>query len=445
MDHLFAAAAPLDLMAARVQMACTLGFHIVLAVLGVGMPVLMLAAEWRWLRTGDALWKTLARRWSKAFAVLFAVGAVSGTVLSFEMGLLWPRFMGMLGPVIGLPFTLEAFAFFLEAIFVGIYLYTWDRLPPWTHWWTGVPIAVAGLASAMFVVTANAWMNTPRGFTLHEGVLTDVDPWAAMLSPAAAPQVAHMVAAAYLTAGFMIASFYAAVRLRRPDTVYLRRAMSLGLILGASMAPLQFVIGDWIARMVAQTQPIKLAAMEGQFATEAGAPLRIGGIPDQEARVTRYALEIPRGLSLLAYHDADAVVRGLDDFPPEDEPPVAVVHIAFQAMVGGGTALAMLAVWALISWLWRRRLPTSRAFLWCVAAAGPIAVISLEAGWVVTEVGRQPWIVQGVMRTSEAVTEAPGIRWTLLAAGLIYAVISAGAIAVLRILARAPTEEAYES
>jgi cytochrome d ubiquinol oxidase subunit I len=430
-----------NLLAARMQMAFTLGAHIILACFGVGLPVLMLFAEWRFLRTRDEGWRTLARRWSKAFAVLFAVGAVSGTVLSFELGVLWPQFMGTFGAVIGLPFTLEAFAFFLEAIFVGIYLYAWDRLSPRAHWWAGFPIALSGFASAWFVVTANAWMNVPQGFQMVGGRVVDVDPLAAMLNPATGAQTTHMILAAYMVTGFVVASVYAAALLRGRDTLYQRRAMALGLALGMSCAPVQVVVGDWAARTVAETQPVKLAAMEGQFRTEAKAPLRLGGLPDENARETRYALEIPGGLSWLAYGSTQAVVKGLDDFPPQDIPPVTIVHVAFQLMVALGTGLVLLALWAGGA-VWRhRRLPESRLFLGAVVIAGPLAVIALEAGWVVTEVGRQPWIVQAIMRTADAVTAAPGIGWVFAAAVTIYVILAVGAIAVLRLLARSPLSE----
>ncbi|MBI2930146.1 MAG: cytochrome ubiquinol oxidase subunit I [Planctomycetes bacterium] len=417
------------LLAARLQMALTLGFHIVLACLGVGLPILLLVAEWRHLRTGDEGWRTLARRWSKAFAVLFAVGAVSGTVLSFELGLLWPRFMGTFGAVIGMPFSLEAFAFFLEAIFVGIYLYGWDRLPPRVHWLTGFPVALAGFASAWFVVTANAWMNTPQGFRLEGGIVTDADPWRAMFNPAAWAQATHMILAAYAVTGFVVASVYAVRLLRKPGDVYSRRALALGVGLAALASPVQLVAGDWIARTVAHTQPVKLAALEGQFQTQAGAPLRVGG------------LEIPGGLSWLAYGDPDAVVMGLNDVPRENRPPVAVVHTAFQAMVLIGFALAGIAIWVAIALLLRRRFPEGRAFLWAIALAGPLSIVALECGWIVTEVGRQPWIVQGVMRTADAVTDAPGLAWSLAVTMLVYAALGAGTVAMLRILARTPLPE----
>jgi cytochrome d ubiquinol oxidase subunit I len=424
------------LLAARLQMALTLGFHIVFACFGMGFPILLLVAEGRYLKTGDVEWKTLAKRWSKAFLVLFAVGAVSGTVLSFELGLLWPQFMGTFGPVIGLPFTLEAIAFFVEAIFAGIYLYGWDRMSPRAHWLSGIPIAVAGPASAVFVVTANAWMNCPQGFTLHGGKVTDVDPVLAMLSPASAPQITHMIFAAGLVCGFGVASVYAATRLLGNDSLRVRRAMMLGLAMGAVCAPLQAVTGDWAARTVAETQPVKFAALEGQFKTQARAPLRIGGLPDAESETTPYAIEIPGGLSWLAFHDADRVVQGLDSVPRADRPPVAIVHFAFQIMIAIGLFLLAVSAWTGVALVARKKLPDSRAFLWSVVIAGPLATIGLEAGWIVTEVGRQPWIVQGVMRTRDAVTDAPGIGWSFAASIAIYAILIAGTLVALRHLAR---------
>ena len=430
-----------DLLAARVQMGATLGFHIVLACLGVGMPVLLLAAEALAIRRGDPVWRALARRWSKAFAVLFAVGAVSGTVLSFELGLLWPGFMGRYGAVIGLPFTLEGFAFFLEAIFVGIYLYGWDRLSPWAHWWCGVPVAVSGAASAWFVVTVNAWMNVPGGMREEAGVVLDVDPLRAMLGPAAAVQTTHMILAAYIVSGFLVASVHAARLLAGRDAVYHGRAMGLALALGAALVPFQFLSGDRAAKVVAATQPVKLAAMEGQFRSQTHAPLRIGGLPDEASQTTRGAIEIPGALSWLAYGDAGAPVAGLDAVARDLWPPVAIVHVAFQAMLGAGGALAALAAWAAARWARRRPVRDSRSFLRAAVAAGPVSVLALEAGWVVTEVGRQPWIVQGLMRTRDAVTASSGVLWVLLTTAAVYTLLVVATVSVLRHLERTPLPE----
>ncbi|HJU64223.1 MAG TPA: cytochrome ubiquinol oxidase subunit I, partial [Gemmatimonadaceae bacterium] len=322
-----------DLLAARVQMAVSLGFHIVFAEIGIAMPVLMVLAEWRWRRTGDPGYLELARRWAKGTAILFAVGAVSGTVLSFELGLLWPGFMQFAGPLIGMPFSLEGFAFFLEAIFLGVYLYGWERVGPRMHLAAGVLVAASGAASAIFVVMVNAWMNTPVGFELSRGQLTNIDPIAAMQSPAAFPQALHMLLAAYAATGLAVGGVHALMLLRGGGTVFHRRALTIALFVGVPAALLQPVSGDLSARLVAATQPIKLAAMEAQWETERGAGLSIGGWPDEEREETRWALKIPYALSLLAFHDPNAEVKGLKTVPPADRPPVAVVHLAFQVMV----------------------------------------------------------------------------------------------------------------
>ncbi|MFK7767485.1 MAG: cytochrome ubiquinol oxidase subunit I [Mariniblastus sp.] len=431
-----------DLLAARLQMAFTLGFHIILACFGVGLPVLMIAAEGMFLRTGKTVYQELAIRWAKAFAVLFAIGAVSGTVLSFELGLLWPKFMGTFGSVISLPFTLEGFAFFLEAIFVGIYLYGWKKLSPIAHWLSAIPIAISGFASAWFVVTANAWMNSPQGFDFVDGVVQNPDPITAMLNPATMAQTTHMILAAYIVSGFSVASFYGWQILRKRDSEYNRIAMMLGLTLGAVCMPFQMAVGDWSAKVVAKTQPIKFAAMESHFHTETGASIVIGGIPDMEAKEVRYGIKIPKLLSFLAYGDFESEVKGLEDFPADEIPPVPVVHIAFQLMVGFGTLMMFYSVWCL--WLWVRNRPamhSSKIFLWSTVLMGPSAVIAMETGWTVTEVGRQPWIVYGIMRTRDAVTGATGLTTIFVTTLLIYAILLGGCLVTLRFLAAVPLEE----
>jgi cytochrome d ubiquinol oxidase subunit I len=398
-----------DLLAARLQMAFSLGFHIVFAAIGIALPLMMVIAEWRWRRTGEAAYLDLAKRWAKGTAILFAVGAVSGTVLSFELGLLWPRFMEFAGPLIGLPFSLEGFAFFTEAIFIGVYLYGWDRISFRMHMTAGILVALSGAAGTVFVIMVNAWMNTPVGFEVANGQLVRIDPLQAMRSPAAFPQTLHMLLAAYASTGLAVAGIHAWLLRRHPASIFHSVALTVALSVGAPAALLQPLSGDISARLVARTQPVKLASLEGQFDTERGAPLRLGGLPDEDARETRWAIEIPRGLSLLAFHSLDAEVKGLSAFPRDEWPPVRIVHVSFQLMVGLGTAMAAVSAWA--AWTaWRRRtLAGERRLLLALAIAAPFGFVATEAGWVVTEVGRQPWVVQGLLRTAHAVTPMPGL------------------------------------
>ncbi len=393
-----------DLAAARWLFGTSLAFHIVFAAVGVAMPLFMVLAEWRWRRTGAEVHLDLARRWAKGTAILFAVGAVSGTVISFELGLLWPRFMAFAGPIIGMPFSLEGFAFFAEAIFLGIYLYGWERVGPRLHLASGVAVAASGALSAFFVTLANAWMNSPAGFELVHGRATSVEPLQAMFPPGWAHEVIHVLLSSYVATGFAVAGIHAFFLRRTPGSAFHRAALAIALGVGGAAALLQPLSGDLSARQVAETQPVKLAALEGHFETRRGAPLHIGGLPDAERRTTPFALEIPRGLSLLAFHDPDAVVKGLDDFPRDTWPDTLLVHLAFQVMVGLGSILAALSLAAAVL-AWRgRAVPTQRRFLGAVVAAGPLGFLALEAGWLVTEWGRQPFTVRGVLRTADAVT-----------------------------------------
>jgi len=421
-----------DLLAARTQMAISLGFHILFSVVGIAMPVLMVIAEDRWIRTRDQASYLLARRWAQGTAILFAVGAVSGTVLSFELGLLWPRFMAFAGPIFGMPFSLEGFAFFVEAIFLGIYLYGWDHVRPRVHWAAGVLVAVSGAVSGIFVVLANGWMNTPAGFRMVDGRAVDVDPWKAMNNAAAPTEAVHMTLAAYVAVGFAVAAIHAWRLLTEPDNLFHRRALAIALWVGGVAALAQPLSGDFSARQVAEHQPVKLAAMEGQFKTERGAPLRIGGWPDEDAQRTRGAIEIPYGLSILAFHDPHAEVKGLTSVPRADWPPVHIVHVAFQVMVGCGAALGGTAALAgLLAWR-RKGLPEDRWFLRLLVLCGPLGFLAVEAGWVVTEVGRQPWIVRGVLRTADAVTPMPGLVVPLVTFTTIYIFLAFVVLFILR-------------
>ena len=423
-----------DLTAAREQMALSLSFHIVFAVLGVGMPWLMLAAEWRGLRTGDPRWTALAKRWSKAVAVLFAVGAVSGTVLSIEFGLLWPAFMEQFGAAIGLSFTLESFAFFTEAIFLALYLYGWNRLSPRLHLLCAVPVALGGMASALFVTTANAWMNGPVGLVAGpDGRLVATEPLGPFLAPTAGPQLVHMGLAALLCTGLAVAAVYAVAMLRDPSKRdgYHRRGLAAGAVLGLVAAPLQVLVGDWATRVVADRQPAKFAAMEAVERTVNGAPFHAG------------PFEIPNGLSLLLRFDPHAQVIGMDAIPPADRPPAAITHLSFQIMIGIGSLLVALAAWALWLYLRHRRGGfdpiARRGFLLAMAVAGPAPFVALLAGWIVTEVGRQPWIIYRVMRTPQALTTQTGLATYLYVTAVVYVVLSVALVAILRRIARGPT------
>ena len=415
------------------MMATSLGFHIIFAAAGIALPLMMVAAEWLHHVTGERVYLTLARRWARAAAILFAIGAVSGTVLSFELGLLWPRFMGWAGSIIGMPFSFEGIAFFSEAIFLGIYMYGWDRLAPRAHLAAGVLVAVSGVFSAIFVICANAWMNTPAGFRIVGGEPVDIHPAVAMFNKAAFTEILHMVIAAYAAIGFLVAGIHASQLLRNREVDFHRRGMAIALLLGAFSAVVQPLIGDMAAREVVHDQPLKLAAFEGLFRSQRGAPLALGGFPDQTANRLEFGIEIPYLLSILAYHDPDALVRGLDSFPRDEWPePLAVVHIAFQIMVGIGTAMAGLGLWA--GWLWwrRRSLFDCEWFLLALIAAAPLGLVAIEAGWVVTEVGRQPWIIYGVMKTAAAVTPMPDLRFAFAIFLTLYLILAVMVLGTVR-------------
>ncbi|MGX5816672.1 cytochrome ubiquinol oxidase subunit I [Chitinophaga lutea] len=413
-----------DLIAARSQMALSLGFHIVFACIGMVMPFFMAVSHFKWLRTGDPVYKNVTKAWSKGVAIFFATGAVSGTVLSFELGLLWPAFMEHAGPIFGMPFSLEGTAFFIEAIALGFYLYGWDRFRPWFHWATGVVVGVSGLVSGILVVAANAWMNSPAGFDYIDGQYLNIDPIAAMFNDAWFSQALHMTVAAFVATGFAVAGIHALMILRGKQVDFHLRAFRIAAVFGAVAAVLQPLSGDISAKDVAKRQPAKLAAMEAHFTTEARAPLIIGGIPDEKNETVHWALKIPGGLSFLAHNDFDAVVTGLDQVPKENRPPVAITHYAFQVMVGlGMTLLAISLLYFFALWKKKRWLDT-RWLLQLFVIATPMGFIAVEAGWTVTEVGRQPWIIYGVMRTADAVTPMPGIVYSFYIFTAVYISLS---------------------
>jgi cytochrome d ubiquinol oxidase subunit I len=422
-----------DLLAARSQMALSLAFHIVFAIVGMGMPLLMVIAEGLWLRTRDETYLVLAQRWSKGTAIMFAVGAVSGTVLSFELGLLWPEFMAFAGPIVGMPFSLEGFAFFFEAIFLGIYLYGWDRTPPLLHWLSGVGVWLSGMASGIFVVAANAWMNSPQGWGIDEttGELW-VDPVAAMFNDAMPTEAMHMSTAAIVSMAFAASGIHAWYLLHDRTSRFHQHALRVTLPVAIVSAVLQFVTGHAAAEYVAEAQPIKLAAAEAHWHTEAYAPLVLGGWPDEANETTRFGLEVPGALSLLAFGDPSAEVRGLTAFPRDEWPPVLVVHLAYQVMLGLGMLMLLTGLTGLVLWLRAGTLPLQRWYLRLLVLCGPAGLIAVEAGWTVTEVGRQPWVIRGVMRTADAVTPVGGLTFSLGLYALVYAVLGALVVALLR-------------
>ncbi len=422
--------------AARAQMGVSLAFHMVFAALGIGLPLLMVLAEGLGLRTGKRHYFDLARTWGKATALLFVVGAVSGTALSFELGLLWPHFMEFAGPIVGPAFMLEGFAFFLEAIFIGLYLYGWDRLSPRAHWWTGVPVAVSGAASGAVVVAVNAWMQVPVGFELIDGRPENIDPLATFRSPGWPVMAVHSTLACYAAVGFAVAGVYALGVLRGRRDAYHLSALNIALAVGAGAVVFQPLSGDFAARNVVRHQPAKLAAMEAHFETRSGAPLVLGGIADVEERRVRWGIYIPYGLSLLADHDPNAVVKGLEAFPRDQWPNVTLVHLAFDLMVGCGFALMALGLW--YGWsVWRGRVAENVWLLRCLVLGAPLGMLALEAGWMVTELGRQPWIIYGTMRTAGAVTPAPGLEVYFWVFTALYAGLAVLLVVLLRGLAAA--------
>ncbi len=436
LDPLPLAASESNLLAARELMAFTLGFHIVLACLGVALPAMILIANWLGLRRGDEDAMRLARRWSKAMAVTFAVGAVTGTVLSFEFGLLWPHFMARFGDAFGIAFAIEGIFFFTEAIFLAVYIYGWKRLTGWAHFWSGVPMVITGVGGAFAVVTANSWMNQPQGFILDgAGSVVETEPLKILFNPAWGYEVPHMILAAYMVAGFLVASIYAVGMLRgRRDRLH-RLGLLIPLVVASIATPIQLFVGDIAARAVADHQPAKFAGMECIQETGTNQTEYVGGICTSDG--VKGAIGIPGLDSLLVGFSTDTEVTGLDSIPPQNRPPAnTLLHLAFDAMVGIGTALLALGAWLALAWWRRRDIPRTPWFLRAVAVAGAAAVLALWCGWIVTEVGRQPWIVQGFMRTSEAVTRADGIWFAFAVVVALYGALGTGAILALRSMSR---------
>src|SRR6201986_2356569 len=420
---------------ARAQMATTLGFHIILACFGIAFPTIVLTAEFRGLSRSGEVAMLLARRWSQVMGVLVAVGAVTGTVLSFEMGLLWPGLMRTYGAVLGVPFGFEGIFFFLEAIFTGIYLYGWQRLPGWMHFYTGIPIAITGLGGAVAVMAANSWMNQPGGFTLSHGQIVAVNPWQVFFNRASLYETPHMILASYMVVGFMVASVYAAGLLRGNRDRYHRLGFGTPFTIGAILTPVQIFVGDTAARAIASQQPVKFAAIEYVTRTGRGVPEYLGGFYVNGH--VYFGLPIPDADSLLVGFSPHTRVIGLASVSPASRPPaLTLIHLCFDAMVGLAFLLLLAGLWAL--WVRRRRhgLPTQSWFWWLAVLCGPAALVAMECGWIVTEVGRQPWVVYQLMTTSQAATTNGGVIDTLTAVIVVYAVLGVATVTILRMLAR---------
>lgn len=409
-----------NFLAARTQMAVSFIFHIVFACIGMAMPWLMFIAEWKWIKTGNKVYLDLAKTWSRGVAIFFAVGAVSGTVLSFELGLLWPKFMEHAGAIIGMPFSWEGTAFFLEGIALGLFLYGWKYLNKYVHLIAGLVVGIAGVASGIFVVSANSWMNSPSGFEWVNGQAINIDPVKAMFNKAWFEQALHMTLAAFVATCFAVAGVHAILLLKSEQNPVHTKAIRIALALGAVAAILQPISGDISARTVGKLQPTKLAAMESHFETQANAPLVIGGLPNVKEKKVNHAIKIPGLLSFMVHGDANKEVEGLDKTPESDWPPVLLVHLAFQIMVLLGILMAVTGIMFLVFNFWWKEKLNKRWWLKILAWLTPAGFIAVEAGWMVTELGRQPWIIYGIMRTRDAVTPMPGIQVSFVIITLIY-------------------------
>jgi cytochrome d ubiquinol oxidase subunit I len=413
-----------DFLAARSQMAVSLGFHIIYACIGMVMPFFMATSHYKWITTGNPVYKNVTKAWSKGVAIFFATGAVSGTMLSFELGLLWPGFMQHAGPIFGMPFSLEGTAFFIEAIALGFFLYGWERFKPWFHWLTGVVVGISGLISGILVVAANSWMNSPSGFDYVDGKYVNINPWRAMFNQSWFAESLHMTVGAFAATGFAVAGVHALMIRNKKNVAFHRQAFKMAAVFTVVAALLQPLAGDIAAKNVAARQPVKLAAMEAYFHTRQPAPFLIGGIPDEKAEKVKYGIEIPGLLTFLVHDNFSGSIKGLDQFPKDVHPPVAVVHYSFQVMIWLGMFMMLVALLYIIAAWKKRTWLDSRWLLKLFIAATPAGFIAIEAGWVVTEVGRQPWIIQNIMRTADAVTPMPGIRYTFYLFTAIYLSLS---------------------
>jgi cytochrome d ubiquinol oxidase subunit I len=428
---------PAEVLAARLLMAFTLGSHIILVPLGVAFPFIVVIANFIGLKRNDSAAMLLAKHWSQIMAVLFAVGAVSGTVLSFEMGLLWPGLTGIFGDVFGLPISMEGIFFFLEAIFITIYIYGWKHLSPWAHFWSGVVLPFVALGGVFSIISANSWMNSPAGFTIgSNGRPTNVDPIAAIFNQALVYEFPHMLAAAYMTAGFLVAGVFAVAFLRGKWDRYHRLGFAIPFTVAAIVTPLQLMIGDTVARDVFLEMPVKFAAIEIVWTTGPDKPEILFGRLNQDTGQISGGLAIPGLASLLSGYSTSTVITGLSGVPRDDQPPANIVHWAWDGMVLVGSFLLLPVAWYILYWLFKRKLPGTPWFYRLAAICGVLSVFCIECGWTVTEVGRQPWIVYNFLRTSDAVTDAGIVRVLFALVIIIYVAVAVATVLTLRAISQ---------
>ncbi|MCZ2393497.1 MAG: cytochrome ubiquinol oxidase subunit I [Chitinophagales bacterium] len=409
-----------NLLAARSLMAISMAFHIIFSCIGMVMPFIMAIAHYKWNTTGKEKYYILTKTWSRGVSILFVTGAVSGTMLSFELGLLWPRFMQHAGPIFGMPFSLEGTAFFIEAIALGFYMYGWEKFNKWFHWFMGILVGISGVSSGILVVAANGWMNSPTGFEYNNGIFSNIDPLKAMMNDAWFSQALHMIIAAFSATGFGVAGIHAYHYYKGNYPEFHKSAFKIALTIGAIAALIQPISGDISAKDLAKRQPLKLAAIEAHFQTQSNAPLILGGIVDTENETVNYAIKIPGALSFLAHGNFHTEVKGLNEFPKDEHPPVVITHYAFQIMVICGIIMMVIGLIFLISHWKFKYILSKKWFLYLVIFCTPLGFIAVEAGWTVTEVGRQPWIIYGIMKTKDGVTQMPGIQYSFYFFILVY-------------------------
>lgn len=423
----------------RLLTEVTLSFHILYATIGVGVPLMIMIAQWVGYKKNDEHYILMARRWARGFVITVAVGVVTGTAIGLQLSLLWPNFMQLAGQVIALPLFLETFAFFFEAIFLGIYLYTWDRFKSQKkHMLLLIPVAIGASMSAVFITIVNAFMNAPQGFDVVNGELVNIQPFVAMFNPAMPTKVAHVLVTAYMTSAFVLASIAAFRILKGSHHIYHKKSLYLLMKLGLVFSIATAIIGDFSGKYLAEYQPEKLAAAEWHFETEENASLVLLGVLDGEE--VKYAIKIPYALSILAHNNPTAEVIGLDQYAEEDTPPL-YIHYLFDSMVMIGMLLLFVAFVYLVGnwrqWAFIRK----RWFMWVVVAGGPFALLAIELGWWLAEVGRQPWILRGYMRTAEGATTSGHVDKMLMLFCVLYLILGIGSVVVLRRMFKGNTIE----